>query len=513
MFVSNSSAMPSSIADGRIFRNLSIPAETRYTLSMAHYVCLDRLQTWLDSYLNFEKRPQKNVFWLDTMSFLCKQCEDPQDAAPAFHVAGSKGKGSVAAMIASILDAAGYRTGLYTSPHIVDFSERIGGARGAFGESVYENAAATLRQTIDALRTEDLPDGRDITWFELVTLYAFLCFREAKTDYNVLEVGLGGRLDATNVITPRICCITPVEREHTEFLGDTIAQIAAEKGGIIKDGVPVVLSRQHPDAKAVFARIADERNAKLYVIDDIVQEITTAYVSEKEKRTEKSLKNNTSCGDADGNQPLMRTTIRSSLFVRPLVAYLRLLGNVQAENAAQAAVAVKLVVPDLDERTIEKGLENATLPGRFEIITRKKDGSCATRGRRPFVIMDGAHTVRSIASTIQTFRAVFGTNDAHLLFACAADKDIADIAPLFRQGFSRITLTKPGNVKQSNLAALTQAFDAAGLRFTSSEDFSAAISDALCAAEKAGVPLLVTGSFYLLAEVKKIIGTAAERAW
>lgn len=482
---------------------------------MAHYACLDRLQTWLDSYLNFEKLPQKNIFWLDTMAFLCKKCANPQNAAPAFHVAGSKGKGSVAAMIASILDAAGYRTGLYTSPHIVDFSERIGGAHGAFDESVYEHAAATLRQTVDALRKEDLPSGRSITWFELVTLYAFLCFKEAKTDYNVLEVGLGGRLDATNVITPRLCCITPVEREHTEFLGDTIAQIAAEKGGIIKNGIPVVLSRQHPDAKAVFARIAAERNAKLYAIEDIVQEIITEYVLKGEECVENSLKNNTS-SDSIGSEcalPRMRTTIRSSLFARPLEASLRLLGNVQAENAAQAAVAVKLALPAIDERTIEQGLENAALPGRFEIVARKKKNSCAPASRRPFVIMDGAHTVRSITGTVQTFRAVFGTDDAHLLFACAADKDIADIAPLFRQGFSHITLTKPGAVKQSDLAALTQAFDAAGLRYTSSEDFAAAISDALCAAERADVPLLVTGSFYLLAEVKKLIDTDAERAW
>ena len=482
---------------------------------MAHYACLDRLQTWLDSYLNFEKLPQKNIFWLDTMAFLCKKCANPQHAAPAFHVAGSKGKGSVAAMIASILDAAGYRTGLYTSPHIVDFSERIGGAHGAFRESVYEHAATTLRQTIDALRKEDLPSGRNITWFELVTLYAFLCFKEAKTDYNVLEVGLGGRLDATNVITPRLCCITPIETEHTEFLGDTIAQIAAEKGGIIKNGIPVVISRQHPDAKAVFSRISAERNAKLYAIEDIVQEITTKYVSAQEKCAEKNLKNNTSSDSIGGkfSPPRMRTTIRSSLFARPLEAYLRLLGNVQAENAAQAAIAVKLALPDIDERTIEQGLENTVLPGRFEIIARKKNGSFVPADKQPFVVLDGAHTVRSITGSLQTFRAVFGTGDAHLLFACAADKDIADIAPLFRQGFSHITLTRPGAVKQSNLAALTQAFDAAGLHYTSSEDFSAAIRDALCAAETTDVPLLVTGSFYLLAEVKKIIDTDAERAW
>ena len=474
---------------------------------MAHFACLDELQTWLDSYLNFEKTPQKDVFWLDTMAFLCKTFAHPQNAAPAFHVAGSKGKGSVAAMIAAILDAAGYRTGLYTSPHITDFSERIGGAHSPFAETVYRAAAETMMQTVGALRREDLPGGRGITWFELVTLYAFLCFREAKTEYNVLEVGLGGRLDATNVVTPSICCITPIEREHTVFLGDTIAKIAAEKGGIIKNGVPVVVARQPPEAKAVFTQIAAERNAQVCYFDDIIQELSCIYETKGRNAIVESIKNNTPSYRADEvrTRVVMRTTIRSSLFARPLTARLPLLGDVQAENAALAAVAVKLALPDTDERTIETGLENAMLPGRFEIVPLGSD-------RRSLIILDGAHTVNSIRGTLRTFRAVFGTQDAHLLFACAADKDMADIAPLFAQGFSRITLTKPGTVKQSNLAALAQSFAAAGLPYTSTEDFYAAIGGALHAAGKSGVPLLVTGSFYLLAEVKKIIDTGAAHA-
>ena len=481
---------------------------------MSQYACLDELQTWLDSYLNFEKLPQKNIFWLDTMAFLCERLGNPQNAAPVFHVAGSKGKGSVSAMIASILDAAGYRTGLYSSPHILDFAERIGRAHGVFSENVYRNAAKRLMEKVGSLRTEDLPGGRQITWFELVTLYGFLCFQEAKTDYNVLEVGLGGRLDATNVVTPLVSCITPIELEHTEFLGDTIAKIAAEKGGIIKNGVPAVIARQTDEAKAVFTQIAKERKTKAYFVDEVVEDITTEFLSADyadyaDYSDRKNLRKSAKSADSF---VVMKTSIRSPLFARPLTANLRLLGAFQAENAALAAIAVKIALPEIDERVVEKGLENTTLPGRFEIVSRSRDHFSAETmaKKRPFVILDGAHTVNSVSYTLNTFRAVFGEADAHLLFACAADKDMQDIAPLFAHGFSHITLTKPGAVKQSNLSALTAAFDAAGLRYTATEDFTAAIYDALEKAETAGVPLLVTGSFYLLAEVKKIL--LAQRA-
>ena len=460
---------------------------------MAQYACLDDLQTWLDSYLNFERLPQKNIFWLDTMQFLCRAFDNPQDAAPAFHIAGSKGKGSVSAMIASILDAAGYKAGLYSSPHILDFVERITSARGVFAEPVYRAAADTLQKKIAALPQSSLPGGRALTWFELVTLYAFLCFKEAKTDYNVLEVGLGGRLDATNVVTPLVSCITPIELEHTEFLGTTIAQIAAEKGGIIKDGIPVVIAGQTPEARAVFTRIAAEKGAKAYFLDDIA-DIQTEFVLPTVKN---SVKNHTSSEYFEQHWR-MQTTIRSDVFARPLTARLRLLGTFQAENAALAAVAVKTAIPEISEAAIEAGLEQAMLPGRFEIVAN-------SAGKQPFVILDGAHTVRSITYTLQTFRAVFGNTDAHLLFACAADKDMQDIAPLFKGRFSRVTLTRPGAVKQSNLPALTAAFDAACMRYDCNEDFAQAITTALHAAQSAGVPLLVTGSFYLLAGVKKVL--------
>ena len=489
---------------------------------MSQYPCIDELQRWLDSYLNFEKTPQKNIFWLDTLQFLCKRFGFPERAAPAFHVAGSKGKGSVSAFISSILDAAGYRTGLYTSPHIVDFAERIGSAYGTFPESVYQSAATELMTGVRAIPDSELPGGRRLTWFELVTLYAFLCFRTAHVDYGVYEVGLGGRLDATNVLSPLACCITPIELEHTEFLGNTLEAIASEKGGIIKQGVPVFVAAQQHEAAEVFSRIAKAKQAPLYVIDDTTTSIKIDYdtpvaVDKIRRNNTASLKNNTitvnSCSDVG-----MALELAAPCFARPLHTRLRLLGAFQAQNAALAAVAVKTVLPSVSEAAIEAGLAAATLPGRFELVH-----PTAPYGAIPALVLDGAHTVRSVRFTLDTFRRVFGACEVHLLFACAADKDMAHIARLFSAPtagaadatgandasaaatFSRITLTKPGSVKQADLAVLCRAFDDAHVRYTCTEDYASAIRSALNAAASAGVPLLVTGSFYLLAEVKKLL--------
>lgn len=477
---------------------------------MSIYTCLDDLQSWLTKYLNFEKTPQKNIFWLDTMEFLCNSFSHPESAAPCFHVAGSKGKGSVSAFISSILHAAHYKVGLYTSPHIVDFVERIGSAHGPFTEAVYKAAAAELIQTVDRFSETDLPAGRRLTWFELVTLYAFLCFRTAQVDYSVYEVGLGGRLDSTNVIQPIACCITPIELEHTEFLGNTLEAIASEKGGIIKPGVPVFVAQQKPAVKEVFERIAREKNAPIFFIDDSTVSIKADYnisqITEKNaKITSNCLQNNTTVYKGCS----MTVEITAKQFARPLKTHLKLLGDFQAQNAALAAIAVKSMLPTLDEAIIEQGLSEAVLPGRFEVHT-----AVPSHKNIPALVFDGAHTVNSVAYTLQTFKKLQGAASAHLLFACAADKDMTDIALLFKKyvseadakpAFSRITLTKPGLTKQSDLHTLCNAFDNAGLSYTCQEDYKSAICNALEEADKSGALLLVTGSFYLLSEVKQII--------
>ena len=224
-------------------------------------------EEFAEEYLNFEKTPKKNIFWLDTMEFLCSRFGNPQNCIPSFHVAGSKGKGSVATMIASILEEGGYKTGLYSSPHIIDFIERIGTCKGPFEESIYEVSVRQLINRVNSISLHELPSERPVTWFELVTLLAMLSFKNAGCDYSVYEVGLGGRLDATNVINPLCCCINQIEKEHTEFLGDTVEKIAAEKAGIIKEGVPVLVAPQIESVREVFRQKAGEKKSRIIFVD------------------------------------------------------------------------------------------------------------------------------------------------------------------------------------------------------------------------------------------------------
>ena len=445
----------------------------------------DEFKNWLDSFLNFEKLPTKDIFWLDTIEYLCKQFDNPQDSAPCVHVAGSKGKGSVSRMVSSILTASGKKTGLYTSPHIKDFYERVSINGALMDKALYESCALELQKKVDALKNGELPSNRQITWFELVTVYAFLCFRAAKTGANVFEVGLGGRLDATNIVRPKIAVINTIELEHTEFLGDTLEKIAAEKAGIIKENTPVLCAEPTSDGvRAAFEEAARQKNASLYFADELCDALEYSY----EKSTQ----------GQESARYFVNVAMRSPLFSRPLKARLSLLGKVQAHNAFLAAAAVRLAFPEISEDTIERGLEAAALPARFQTI--------ALGGG--LLVLDGAHTANSIAGTMETFNALF-SDDARpkrLLFACAADKDVVHIAPLFkgkdgRSLFEKITITKLNSAKQSDPQKAAAAFREAGLNYELDEDYETAILSAVEAAKRDGAILLATGSFYLAAEI------------
>ena len=352
---------------------------------------IEVLQDWLDDYLNFERTPQKNIFWLDTIDYLCKRFDYPQDCAPCIHVAGSKGKGSVSRMLSCILDEAGYKVGLYTSPHITDFRERICTPDGFFPEEIYEAAVKELMPNIDSIIPSSLPAERPVTWFELVTLYAFLVFRKAHTQWNVFEVGLGGRLDSTNIVRPKLCCITPIELEHTEFLGDTVEKIAAEKAGIIKNCTPVIISKQNYESvKIVLREKAITRHAPYYFVDELTKNLSYKF---------------------DEKNHTMHIHFESEIFNRPIETDMRLLGSLQLENACQAAIAIRKVLPNLSEDIIERGLAKAFLPGRFEVI----DKVPGYEGMND-LILDGAHTLNSIKLTLDTLNKMYDEKKVNLLF-------------------------------------------------------------------------------------------------
>ena len=429
---------------------------------------LSDFHKWLDNYLNFEKSQTKGIFWLESMRFLCEKLSNPQDKIPCIHIAGSKGKGSCSAMISSIIEEAGYKCGVYTSPHITDFRERIGTAHSFFKDEIYEKSADELTSLVDSIPISELPAGRALTWFELVTVFAFLCFKNAECDFVVYEVGLGGRLDSTNVVKPLASVLMPIELEHTEFLGDTIEKIAAEKAGIIKKGIPAVIAPQnYKEADKVFKEKCAETGSKCIFVQDELKNLSYKYS-----------KNGTMHVDF-----LLGEEIEIS-------TNLHLLGKVQALNAATATKAIKTALPEISDKSIEKGLAKAFLPGRFEISKN--------------IVMDGAHTVKSVSNTIETLNSVFPGKKAHLVFACAGDKDIKDIVSLFNGKFSSIIFTEPKTVRHCDAEKTSQIAAGQGIFGKIEKDVAQAIKSAQKAAENKDI-ILITGSFYLVAEAKQLL--------
>ena len=498
------------------------------SIPIAHQENLNDFYRWLDGFINFEKRPHKKTFSLEVIRHYAALFSNPQTTYKTIHIAGSKGKGSVAAMLSSLFTEAGYKTGLYTSPHVNDFRERITENGRFFDNSAYLEAFRAVREGIQPYIGKEIEPQP--SWFELVTLTAFVLFRQERLDWAVFETGMGGRLDATNIIQPEITILTPIELEHCEYLGHTIPLIAAEKAGIIKTGVPVFCSHQQPSALAVFRKQAAALNAPFFYLPDFIETIEHRLTPQGR---EVSIR-------FSADHPV------GALFKRPLHTILPLFTPVQAENAALAAAAFKYRFPDMPEALIERGLSKAWLPARFQLLSTK-----------PLIVIDGAHTHNSIQTCTDTFFSLLDSNpdapavcsedslvhsdasvpypealsirtgtvplysgastvsDASsktkpiLVFACAADKDPAAFAPIFFGNIAYLYLTVPGSFKKGNLektvGAFTQVFgNKNNVVMEASEDFNAVLKKAFTQSITENRPLLITGSFYLAAEAQQI---------
>ncbi|MDR1127617.1 MAG: tetrahydrofolate synthase [Treponema sp.] len=427
---------------------------------------------WVSQFINFERIRADKGFCLDRMWELAERAGHPESTAPVIHVAGSKGKGSVSTMIASVLSSAGFKTALYTSPHVLDFRERITWNGDFFDESVYVDAGNELLAITEKMSSEDAP-----TFFELFTLFFFLCARRSGCTAMVVETGMGGRLDATNIVRPLVSVITLIEKEHTEYLGDTIALIAKEKSGIIKPGVPLTLAEQVPEALAVFydaAEKADSSTTVHYFPDEVkVRDIVVS---------------------RDGTD----FTLVSNLFPNPLALSIPIPGAVQAGNAGLAALAVKTAFPNISAECISNGLRKCRLRARFERISSA-----------PPVIVDGAHTRASIDYCVETFVSIYG--DGVLLFGCAAGKDVLSMAKILAPRFSVIVITTPGTFKESYPEKVFEVFEGINPeKVTLIKDTATAIDKAFAIAQEKNVPVLVTGSFYLVGEAIRRLSLANE---
>jgi dihydrofolate synthase/folylpolyglutamate synthase len=423
---------------------------------------LDYLYSFIDYGQSRPVRYSAQTFDLSRMVALMRALGNPQTRYPCLHVAGTKGKGSVVAMCASALKAGGYRTGLFTSPHLQDFRERIQIGGDYIPKEAVAEGVITLQKIAPALP--------GVTHWELVTALAFDFFARQNVDVAVIEVGLGGRLDMTNVITPLVSVITSISYDHTHLLGDTLTAIAGEKAGIIKRGVPVVSAPQHPEALAVIERTAQDTDARLTLIGRDwrfrpVSHSLGGQVFELWSQTDES----------------------------PIPVELPLLGAHQIENAATAYAALQVArehgLP-LSSNAMAEGLKTVQWPGRFEILNQ-----------HPAVVADGAHNRDSAHRLAATVNAYFPGQRVILLFGSSSDKDIAGMLDELLPGVERVIVTQAVHPRASEPDELAELVHARGKPVEAIAPVARALESALQYAAPEDV-ILACGSLFVVAEIR-----------
>ena len=400
---------------------------------------------------------------LERMQELLERLGNPHSKLKFIHIAGTNGKGSTSAMLASILTEAGYKTGLYTSPYINSFNERIQLDGIPISDEALSDVTARVRFFADKMT--DHP-----TEFELVTAIALLYYYEQGCEIAVMEVGLGGRLDATNVIpTPEAAVITPISLDHTDILGDTIELIAAEKGGIIKTSGIVVSARQESGAERVLREICAEKNAEIDFLGEGAVRIR-----------ENSLNG------------------QSFDFLEHSDMRIALLGAYQPQNAALAILAVDKLRKkgwSISEAALSVGLRKTRWPARFEII-----------GENPTVIVDGGHNPQCVDSIVANLGCYFGGKRIIFVTGVMADKDYQTmyrkILPLAKKVF---TVT-PDNPRALSAEKLAEFLTETGFKDAKAcETVESGIKQALAAAAENDV-VCAFGSFYMAGEIRRLFG-------
>ncbi len=391
---------------------------------------------------------------LERISTLLHMLDNPQDKLRIVHIAGTNGKGSTSTMIANMLIADGHKTGLFTSPYVIDFCERIQIDGENVSKNLFAECVTEVREKIEELNKQDII----ITEFEAITVSAFLCFFKAECEYVVLEVGLGGRFDATNVVKkPEAIVITSISLDHIAILGDTIEKIAFEKCGIIKESVPIITSsNQKVDALKVIKNTCTENNCKLFVTKP--DEVT-----------------------------IINDTIFGTKFVYENNTYkTQLTGNHQIENTVNAIECAKIL--SISQESIKQGVFNTKMIARMEII-----------GKNPLIIRDGGHN-EGCAQALYNFLKKYNVKNINMLIGLMADKDVEGyvkkIAPLCKSVVTATT-SNPRALNGDKLKEITEKY-CENTKFINNpkEGYKYILSNT-----DEDETILVCGSFYMMSDI------------
>jgi dihydrofolate synthase/folylpolyglutamate synthase len=418
-------------------------------IDIAYNKALDYLYSFVDYSLKHSSELAKAEFNLDRMFALMEELGNPQLKYPIIHVAGTKGKGSVSALCASALQAKGYKAGLYTSPHLLDYCERI----QINGEPISYEFMVELVEEIKPFVAK-IPK---LTTFEITTAIGFLAFAKQGCNAAVIEVGLGGRLDATNIVTPKVSVITSLSYDHMAVLGDTLAKIAGEKAGIIKQGLPVVSSPQKDEALEVLERVAKLEGCGFTLVGKDVkfgrlgssldsQSLSVAFPEEH--------RDDVSGAERSRNAPVLLT--------------IPLLGEHQIENAATAYTALKASGIPISDEAIQKGFSQVKWHARFEVVSRY-----------PPVVIDSAHNRDSALRLRETLDEYFPNKPVVMLFCVLEDKDISGILEELKPRLEYVIATRADHPRAPSAEWIAEQVKLAGIAVEAVTPVASALERAL----------------------------------